>query len=223
MRLIGISDTHSYHRSVKVPEGDVLIHAGDITWRGELEIIKDFADWLKELPHRHKLVIHGNHEIGHQYGPKREPGLAMLRDAGATYLQDSGVEIDGLSFWGSPFQPFFHNWEYNLFRGKPLADKWALIPEQTNVLTTHGGPHQILDEVERASYSFAGAIDVQNVGCEDLAQRIKHLPNLKAHFFGHLHFNGGKTKIIDGVVYANCAICEEHSYKPTNPPIIVDL
>jgi Calcineurin-like phosphoesterase len=219
MRLIGISDTHTYHRQVKVPDGDVLIHAGDITFRGELDVFGDFANWLQELPHQHKLIIFGNHELKTQYGSHRDPAIRMIKDAGAIHLEDAGIEIDGTYFWGSPYQPSFHDWEYNLPRGKALAEKWALIPQHTNVLITHSPPHGILDEVER---SYNGEIDVQNVGCQDLMQRIKELPNLKASFFGHLHLNGGKTKSLDGVIYANCAICTE-AYAPTNPPVVIDI
>jgi predicted phosphodiesterase len=215
MKLVPISDTHSFHRKVNVPEGDVLICCGDITGRGEMAIIEDFVDWMKEQPHRNKLVVFGNHEKGMEKGYKREPALALLREAGIIYLEDSGVEIDGIHFWGSPWQPLFYSWEFNLPRGKALAEKWALIPNSTDVLITHGPPFNILDEAPRDFGS------TEHCGCEELAKRVFELPNLKAHFFGHIHYSHGQQEI-NGIKFVNAAICTE-DYKPTNPPIVVEI
>jgi hypothetical protein len=53
------------------------------------------------------------------------------------YLNDSGVEIDGLKFWGSPVQPYFHNWAFNRI-GDDICKHWELIPLDTDILITHG-------------------------------------------------------------------------------------
>lgn len=144
MKLVCISDTHSLHRRLQsIPDGDVLIHAGDCLGQGTLENIEDFNDWLGSLPHRHKIVIAGNHDWAFQETPE----LARQALTSAIYLEDSGVEIEGVRFWGSPWTPIFMNWAFMLGRGEPLYEKWQLIPDDTDVLITHGPPQGIGDEV----------------------------------------------------------------------------
>ncbi len=215
LRICCISDTHSHHRKLNIPECDMIIHAGDITWKGELDIIEDFALWMKDLPIKHKIVIHGNHELGHQSGPKRAPGLKMLADAGIIHLEDSGVDIEGFKIYGSPDQPWFHNWEYNRQRGKEIAAKWAMIPDDTNILVTHGPPFMIRDEAPR------GVVSHENVGCVDLLNRIGDLDHLVLHVFGHIHHGYGVTKH-DRCSFVNASSCTE-SYSPINPPIVIEL
>lgn len=211
MKICAISDSHSYHRDLVIPEADVLLHAGDITWKGELSILGDFSNWLKDIPIKHKIIVCGNHELGIEHGNKRQPALAMFADAGAIYLEDSGVEIDGIKFWGSPVSPFFHDWEWNRHRGKDISVHWDKIPDDTNVLITHSPPYGIGD------MTIAG----DNVGCEDLTRRINHLPNLKLHVFGHIHPGYGLKKVGD-IYFANASVCT-NKYDPTNPPIVVEI
>jgi Icc-related predicted phosphoesterase len=217
MRVVIISDTHSQHRKIQMPDGDVLICAGDITFRGELKVIQDFANWIAEQPYKHKLVIFGNHEVGIENGPKRQPAIEMIQKSGAHYLEDSGIELDGIKYWGSPITPFFFDWEWNRNRGADIARHWAMIPVDTTVLITHGPPYMILDEAPRGFGSY------DNVGCADLLRRIAVLKDLKLHCFGHIH-NGysAQPKIIDGVAFVNAAICDERN-NPTNQPIVIDL
>ena len=215
LRIVCISDTHSYHRDLKIPDGDVLVHAGDITWKGELPIIEDFSNWLKELPHAKKVIIFGNHEIGFQYGYKRQPAIKMIEDAGAIHLDDTGIDIDGVYFHGSAASPRFYDWEYNYDRGKDIAAVWAKIPEKTNVLITHGPPYMLGDEAPRGMGSY------DNVGCKDLLEKIDKLPNLKLHVSGHIH-EGYGIKDRQGVKIVNASSCTG-KYKPTNPPIVVDI
>ena len=218
MKIVAISDTHSYHRKLTIPDGDILIHSGDITHRGELSIMKDFSNWLKELPHKNKVIVFGNHELGLESGPNRNDAINMIKDADAHYLENSAVEIDGYKIYGSPCTPRFYDWEWNRNRGKDIAMEWAKIPNDTEILITHGPGWGVLDLIEN-NLSNKGR-DLHQ-GCEELTKRIKDLKNLKAHFFGHLHSGYGMTKI-DNVVYANAACCTEQ-YKPTNPPIIVEI
>jgi Icc-related predicted phosphoesterase len=215
MKIVAISDTHSHHRKLIIPEADVLVHAGDITWRGELPIVEDFANWLKELPIKHKIVIFGNHELGFRAGYKREPAIKLLQDAGIIYLEDSGINIEGVQFWGSPWQPWFHDWEFNLQRGKDIAAMWAKIPDNTNVLITHGPPYLIMDEAPR------GVFDHENVGCKDLLDRLGNLTELKYHVFGHIHHGYG-TKQMGPCTFVNASSCTE-KYNPENPPIVVEI
>lgn len=212
MKIVIISDTHSKHRSLTIPEADVIICCGDITYRGELNIIEDFANWMKELPVKHRVVIFGNHETGMSNGYKRKIALDMLAKNNITYLEDSEVIIDGIKFYGSPVTPRFFDWEWNKNRGPEINQYWDLIPDNTNVLITHGPPKNILDEI----------LNKDRVGCEDLAKKILELKKLKLHCFGHLHLNGNTTVDVDGVKFVNAAICDD-SYMPNRPPVIVEI
>lgn len=210
MKLVCISDTHSLHRRIpEIPDGDVLIHAGDSLGQGTLENIEDLNDWLGTLPHRHKLVIAGNHDWAFQNDP--EKARAILTHA--IYLEDSGVEIDGIRFWGSPWSPTFMHWAFMLDRGEPLNEKWQRIPDDTDVLITHVPPHGMGDE---AISSFTA----QHVGCRDLMIRLHQL-NLQAHIFGHIH-EGYGTYLFRDMHVVNASTCNMR-YEPNNPPIVVEV
>jgi Icc-related predicted phosphoesterase len=221
LKIVAISDTHSYHRQLVIPDGDVLVHAGDLTFKGELSVIEDFADWIKALPHKHKVVIFGNHELGFQYGPKRPKAIKMIEDAGAIYLEDSATMIDGIKFYGSPVQPFFHNWEFNYQRGKDIAAVWAKIPTDTNILITHGPPYMILDGVPKPTAFVDEGVVYEHVGCKDLLERIADLPHLKAHIFGHIHAGYGTVQV-GPTTMINAASCTE-GYAASNPPIVFEV
>ncbi|MBO2458349.1 metallophosphatase domain-containing protein [Actinomadura violacea] len=195
MRIVAVADTHTYHRELTVPEGDVLVHAGDLCRRGEdLRELEGAADWLHSLPHRTKIVVAGNHD--RMFADRPEEARAVLADRGIHYLQDGGMEIDGVGFWGSPWQPEFNDWAFNLPRGRPLAEKWALIPERVDVLVTHGPPLGIGD---------AGALPGRH-GCADLLARVRRVrPRL--HLFGHIHHDGGLWHH-DGTTFANVTTWE---------------
>jgi Icc-related predicted phosphoesterase len=214
MKIVCISDTHNCNEQVPVPDGDVLIHSGDATVSGTATEIEAFANWFRELPHRHKIFVAGNHDWLFE---TRDSLARELLGAGITYLRDAAVEIRGLRFYGSPWQPRFFDWAFNLDRGADLAAKWALIPDFVDVLITHGPPNGVLDAVPRGSgYSHEG--------CEDLAERVSRIAakgRLKAHVFGHIH-SGHGTASEHGVTFVNCSICDEQ-YAPTNDAIVVDL
>lgn len=210
MRIVCISDTHSLHNKIpEIPEGDVLVHAGDCCGAGTLKNIEDFNEWLGQLPHKHKILIAGNHDAAFQ----ETPGMARELVTNAIYLEDSGVEINGIRFWGSPWTPTFMDWSFMLDRGQPLYDKWKLIPEDTDVLITHGPPHGIADEVSTGFRCL-------NVGCLHLRDRVKAL-SLKVHIFGHIHEGYGRC-VQGGIEFVNASTCTER-YQPINPPIVVDL
>jgi Icc-related predicted phosphoesterase len=215
LKIVCISDTHSYHRRINIPDGDVLVVSGDLTWKGELSIVEDFANWIKEVPIANKIVIFGNHELGFQHGPKRKDAIKLIKNSGAHYLEDSGITIDGVKFWGSPATPWFHSWEWNYQRGKDIAMVWDKIPLDTNVLITHGPPYMIMDEAPR------GVFGHENVGCSDLLSKISELTDLKLHVFGHIHHGYGKTQM-GPCAFVNASSCTEQ-YAPTNPPIVVEI
>lgn len=205
MRIVLISDTHGLHESVDVPPGDLLVHAGDLTKVGEVEEVEAFARWFAALPHRHKVVVAGNHDFLFQ----DDPDLARALLGDATYLEDSGARVEGLRVWGSPWQPWFYDWAFNLQRGAPLAEKWALVPQSTDVLVTHGPPRGILDLTSGGD----------RVGCEELGlARARIRPRL--HVFGHIHESYGVHRG-DGVLSVNACNCDSR-YRPSNPPVVVD-
>jgi Icc-related predicted phosphoesterase len=176
MRIVAVADTHLFHDSLTVPEGDVFVHAGDLCRGGDLDELKTAADWIRSLPHPRKVVIAGNHDWAFVHEPER--ARALFEDM--VYLEDSGAAIEGYRFWGSPWQPEFNGWAFNLPRGEALAKKWALIPEGTDVLVTHGPPLGIGDRGPVAG----------RAGCADLMERVR-VVRPRLHLFGHIHQDGG--------------------------------
>lgn len=206
MRLVLISDTHMKHGELAIPNGDALIHAGDFTNRGTLQEIVAFNAWLGALPHAQKIVIAGNHDFLFE----RDPAIARSLLTNALYLEDSGTTLGSLRVWGSPWQPRFLDWAFNLDRGAPIRAKWELIPAGTDLLITHGPPIHVLDRTWRGS----------DVGCADLAEVVARLKP-KLHVFGHIHeSHGDRTR--DGVRYVNACTCDERD-RPLHPPITIDV
>ena len=205
MRLVCIADTHGLHNSMpKIPDGDVLVVAGDMTAHGDLYGVREFDDFLGRLPHPHKIVVAGNHD----WYFESHPGQPEFMNA--IYLQNNYITINGVKFYGSPYQPEFCDWAFNLRRGLPLAAQWAQIPDDTDVLITHGPPAGILDRT----------MDGQNVGCEDLLHRVREIKP-KVHVFGHIHCAHGAV-VKDEITFVNAAICTE-SYLPKQRPIRVTI
>jgi Icc-related predicted phosphoesterase len=216
-RIVCMSDTHDRlaEYPFPIPEGDIFIHAGDFTVSGMGAEIQRFNEFLGALPHSHKVVIAGNHDLMFE-GPENARARKLLTNA--QYLQDSAITIEGLKIYGSPWQPEFFNWAFNLPRGYPLEKKWRSIPDNTDILITHGPPHGILDLIPSG----------EHVGCEDLEERIGNL-SLKLHIFGHVHHSYGiKEKAWwqeeEGphTIFVNAAICDE-AYRATRQPIVIDI
>lgn len=206
MKIVCISDTHGFHSRLKMPKGDVLIHAGDATQIGKPEECLEFISWFQAQRYPYKLFVPGNHDFGFD----RQAWLRQLLHAphrGVYFLQDSGVEIGGLLFYGAPWIPNLKGWA---FYGDELllTLKFAKIPDQTNVLITHGPPEGLMDDCGH------------HVGSPELKKRLEQLRplgHLKLHVFGHIHEGYGRQ---NGSV--NAAICTGE-YMPTNPPIVVEL
>jgi Icc-related predicted phosphoesterase len=183
MRIVCVSDTHGRHHRTQVPDGDILVHGGDLTRNGTLEDVEEFDRWLATLPHRHKVVIAGNHDFCFQ----QQPAEARARITHATYLEDTGCELAGLKFHGSPWTPIFYDWAFMLSESD-LATKWALIPAGVDVLVTHGPPFGILDWTNREEHA----------GSETLRARVAEVkPRL--HVFGHIHEAAGRKDDADTI------------------------
>jgi hypothetical protein len=219
MKIVCISDTHGMHNKFEIPDGEVLIHAGDFMCGGydPMEIV-DFCNWFTSFPHEHKILIAGNHDSLIQ----SSTGESFLPE-GLTYLRDSAVEINGLKFWGSPWTPRFQNWAFMQDRGLAIKKYWDRIPADTDVLITHGPPQGSLD---------TSATWGDSLGCEELQKRVvKVWPKL--HVFGHIHGGYGikefekvgaltSDKHLRPTIRVNAALLDE-SYKPTHKPIVVGL
>jgi len=206
MKIVAISDTHGKHDELLIPSGDVLIHAGDITGYGTEQEVLLFNEFLGELPHKHKIVIAGNHDRCLELAPEQAAKLIT----NASYLIDSSIIIDGVKFYGSPWQPWFFDWAFNLRRGEEIRKKWALIDQDTDVLITHGPPQGYCDRVKEG----------ENVGCEALLEMVESI-RPKLHFFGHIHeaygfgSNGHTT-------FINASSCD-YDYRVSNPPVVIDI
>jgi predicted phosphodiesterase len=206
MRLDCLSDTHNLHVRLAVPDGDVLLHAGDFTSRGTEREVAAFGAFLARLPHRHKVVVAGNHDFLFERSPER--ARELLGDV--LYLEDALAEVGGITVYGSPWQPWFHDWAFNLPRGPALAAKWAAVPERLDVLVTHTPPHGLLDRTAHG----------ENVGCEELTRALARIrPRL--HVFGHIHEAHGATHV-DGTLAVNACSCDLR-YRAVNAPVVVDL
>lgn len=206
-KLVILSDTHEQGRKIVVPDGDILIHCGDLTYRGTVNSIAEELNWFTSLPHKYKIYIAGNHDFSFQDYWRKHKILEEFSEL--IYLEDSGCEINGIKFWGSPVQPFFFNWAFQKHRGDALRKHWEQIPEGIDVLITHGPPKGFGDINHRD----------ERFGDEDLLNRVL-VVKPKYHVYGHAHHGYGRYENAD-TQFLNCASCTEE-YKPTNPPMVFE-
>ena len=218
MKITFISDTHTKHHQItsQLPGGDLIICAGDFSSRGLEHEVDGFFDWFNGLEnYTNKIVIAGNHELMFEDDPMLAKDIISYYPK-VTYLQDD-LEVIGddysssVKVWGSPWQPEFYDWAFNLPRGgEELKEKWDMIPPNMDILITHGPPWGHLDTVVGQS---------TNLGCELLAEKIKVLKP-KIHVFGHIH-SGYGYKFHEGTHYFNAAVLGE-DYVFTQKPMTVE-
>ena len=192
MRIVAFSDTHMLHDNVEIPDGDLLIFAGDMSICKTVQDVSRFNAFLKTLPHPNKIVIGGNHD--HLLAYSSDIAKELLQDA--IYLEDSSVTIEGISIYGSPWQPTFNTKACSAFalpRGKIIRKKWDLIPEGVDILVTHSPPCGIMDEDGGVSH-----------GCSDLLERVLQLQP-KLHIFGHIHNHNGMVTV-GKTCFINCNV-----------------
>lgn len=224
-RFVCFSDTHGLHDDIPAnhrPPADVLLHAGDFSNTGEFKEVKSFADWLEAYPCAHRVVIAGNHDVTFHEEYYQSTGARRFHArhpyncrkvkaclAKSIYLEDAAAEVCGYSIYGSPWQPEFCDWAFNLPRGVQCREKWDLIPQSTDILITHGPPYRYGD----LTYHNGRA------GCEDLlvAIRDRFIP---VSLSGHIH-EGYGCMADDATLYINASTCT-HDYAPANPPIVFD-
>lgn len=274
IRVVCLSDTHSLtsHMKRPIPTGDIFIHAGDFTRCGNMKEVREFNTWLATLPHPHKIVVAGNHELsfdpsfrrarevgsGEEFdssvprsfppSPRsshigrgrgggdlpmilskidRIPTLGVdrgeLKEAvdyrddprmeltNCTYLEDSATSVLGLNVYGTPWQPEYCGWAFNLPRGTECLKKWNEIPVGTDILVTHTPP---------AGYGDRCATGVR-AGCVELLNTVQKRVKPKYHIYGHIHEGYGVRS--DGkTVFINASSCDIN-YMPNNKPIVFDI
>jgi predicted phosphodiesterase len=206
VRIIFLSDTHGQQDRIQVPDGDILIHAGDLTRHGTIEELAAVNEFLERLPHPDKFVIAGNRDFCFE----RQPVDSRRILTGARYLQDEEAAVGNLRIFGSPWQPPFLDMAFNLPRGEPLREKWDRIPEGIDILVTHTPPMGIGDRT----------IIGQHVGCEELILAVQRV-RPKVHVFGHIHEAYGEVRQ-SGVRFINASVVDIHMCLK-NPPVIMDL
>ena len=208
MKIVVISDTHGQHRKLKLPKGDMIIHSGDVSKRGHPIEIDDFLEWFSNLNFRHKVFIAGNHDFFLEGAHPDIIGRMIPKNV--VYLNDSGIEIDGLKIWGSPITPYFHDWAFNRNRGEEIKLHWDLIPDDTEILITHGPPFGILDE----------NVDGKRLGCEELLSRVLQVQP-KYHIFGHIHEGYGML-VKKEVEFVNASVLDDR-YELKNRPSMISI
>lgn len=216
MRVVCISDTHGQHWKLnnpdgtsRLPEGDVLVHAGDFTSQGSIHETHDFLEWFGSIEgYEARILIAGNHDFLAERSPRR---LRFMLPHTVTYLQDSGCEVDGMKFWGSPWTPRFGPWAFMKER-RALQDTWrGLVPHDVDVLITHGPEYGLGDlclQGDRAGDPFLGEL-------------ISRRPSIKLHVFGHIHEQAGRH-YGDGHMAVNASLLNER-YELVNEPIVVEV
>jgi Icc-related predicted phosphoesterase len=213
MKIVAFSDMHGQHsRKLKrwfyYNPGDLLLFAGDLQLNNH-DNGENFIEWIHDLPYTNKVMVFGNHDGNymHTLDYVRENGYSDI-----TFLMNSRGTIGSINIFGSPYSVVIpnHSWWFSE-NDEALEKIWRGIPTSTNILLTHCPPLGILDRT----------IDGFNVGSESLSRRIKELPNLKYHIFGHIQEAYGVKKI-GNVTYINASLLNE-KYSLTNLPIVFDF
>ncbi|MEM1320682.1 MAG: metallophosphatase domain-containing protein [Bacteroidota bacterium] len=206
MKITFISDTHGQHNALQLPEADMLVHTGDISSAGEKWQVREFLKWMAEQPHRHKVFIGGNHD----FLLEREPLLFhSLIPKGITYLENTATVIEGIKIWGSPITPWFLDWAFNEYRGDLIRRYWERIPEDIDILLTHGPPLGYGDRTIRGEI----------VGCEDLLEFVRRIQP-RYHVFGHIHEGYGQYES-EGTSFINASVLDVR-YNLVNAPVTVE-
>jgi Icc-related predicted phosphoesterase len=210
MNVTFISDTHNKHNLIPtdyLQGGDIIIHCGDVSSRGTENEINAFLNWYSKLPYTHKILIAGNHDFFFEAASNQIIDAKMAKYPEITYLNDSGIEIDGIKIWGSPVQPYFHNWAFNRI-GDAINEHWNKIPLDTNIIITHGPIFGYLDMT----------LDGIRTGCEFLRAKLPEFTDLKIHACGHIHEGYGRHEFTDGQLFLNASVLNIR-YEMQNRPI----
>lgn len=207
MKIVCVSDLHM--ATPVLPKGHLLVCAGDLTSTGTEREIKTMVEWLSSQADSFPagvIFIAGNHDFLFQDEPKL--AYAMLTHPKLHYLENSGMHLGNLNFWGSPYTPRFYDWAF-MKHDAVLANMWSQIPRGTDILITHGPARGILDTNKRGDHCGSWSL-------ADVLPRI----SIKYHIFGHIHESNG-FKEMGHYTAVNAAIMD-HMYSPENPAWVID-
>jgi len=201
LEIVVISDTHGQEQYLDLPPGDVIIFCGDC--ETNISRVKKFIEWFSKLDYRYKIMIAGNHDsLFEKMG--YDTTFKMCDEKGIIYLQDTEIIIEDLKIYGSPWTPEFCGWHFMLPENS-LKSKWDSIPEDTDILITHGPAYGIGDLVKN-SYGTD-----PHVGSTTLTEKIQKMPHLKYHLIGHIHEGRGIYQT-SGFTTINASVLD-HNYK----------
>jgi len=211
-KLVLVADTHDRYGMFPMPEGDILLHAGDFTFRGRPDELSRFNDWLDaQGSFAHKVIIPGNHDLSFEVDWCGAVGKVPAADA---VLNGQLYEALGLKIWGEPRQPEFYNWAFNVSR-EGMKKVWEKVPPDIDILLTHGPPYGVGDMTLPRNFKLG-----EHVGCKYQRQWIEeNQPRLVV--CGHIHPGYG-IYMLGNTLVVNASVCTE-AYKPTNPPIVLHI
>ncbi len=225
MKVTFISDTHTRHKRIELPGGDMLIFSGDAMssgyYNGELN---DFVDWIKDQPYKYKICIAGNHDRYCESFPKDfiKDVFEKYYDNGVRYICDEEIEIEGIRIYGTPYQPYFCGWAFNVMDEEILTNIYKQIPEGIDILVTHCPPFGVLDK-SHMPRPYKGTTGEEPLGSKELLNILDYMENPpKYHCFGHIHGDGGKVIKEGGITFINASVCNE-SYEPKNEIVTLDI
>jgi Icc-related predicted phosphoesterase len=234
-RIICMSDTHGKHNDIPfLPRGDILVHAGDLTRYGETDVVQCLSRYFQKQQElsgfQQVICIAGNHDMTFHPDYYEKTWSRHLRpfDSMETrgalqhcqYLEDSGTNLRQSSFrhltseslvYGSPWTPNFFQWAFNLERGEALQQVWSKIPNNTDILITHGPPQGRGDMTLHSGH----------FGCYNLLDEIQQRVRPRLHIYGHIH-EGYGTSFDGHTLYVNASSLDI-GYEAINPCIVIDL
>ena len=210
MKLLLLSDTHGQNDVLKtLPATDVLIHCGDSTRYGSRDNLREFAEIFGDCDAPVKILIAGNHDACFAKHPIE--ARQIVAERGITYLQDDWVAIEGIKFWGIPWTPIFLDW-YFMANEEKRIEKWGLIPDDVDVIISHGPPYGVLDQLLRGGGKRVGSVEHRN--------RVFSIqPTLNV--FGHIHETYGQTHYGE-MDFINCSLLNFY-YEMVNQPMVYEL
>jgi Icc-related predicted phosphoesterase len=210
MNIVALSDTHGNHRSVEVPPGDIIIHCGDITRKSNLSEVTDFIDWYAGLDFSYKILVAGNHD---RFIRKKKPEfLELIRSHKISYLENTSIQINGFSIFGSPFSLNYGGLGAFTYFDSPAAERiWSMIPENTSILVTHAPPKGFRDFSKTEN---------NNAGCQVLRERVLSIKP-QYHIFGHIHESYGIEQHGNSV-FINASL-SNGSGEIVNKPVVIEF
>jgi Icc-related predicted phosphoesterase len=233
LKIVCISDSHERPpKPEDMPEGDLLIHGGDFTMVGSVFAVIEFNQWLAKVKPKYKygiVVIAGNHDKTFETAP----GLVEPILTNCIYLNDSGIEINGFKIWGSPVTlAWGRGWVFNRYPGKDIGKHRDAIPDDTDVIISHGPPYGFGDRIDEthwqvkfdengdSSIGSGPIVFTRHAGCKKLAARIRKVKP-KLVVCGHIHegygaFKMGNTHVINASLLDEC-------YSSVNAPFIITI